>query len=430
MRPFYFFRRDNGVIYVQFQNEAKHKRTTAKSTKETNMSRAMAVVVDWIQNGIPVKGKRTSLSTVVAVDNLFSLISENKVDESDFVRIGELMSKIGFGVTSAAQVVKSKVKLVDYLHNFWDYDKSPYVQDKVTHDYDIGKRHCADMTKRVKYWKDYFKDTYFEDVTTDSLRAFEIALKEKGLAGATRNYILLAGKTAFKWAYENKKIKENPCVGLKRYNANKTAKGRDVLTSAEAQALFGVKWDDDRARAASLVAMTTGLRQGEIRALRAGDIGEDRIFVRHNWENTDGLKSPKNGYTREVPLLPQVRSALNRLLLQNPHKIENEKKFIFWGSLPDKPIVENLILEGFKAALIKIGITEEERTRRNVVFHSWRHFYGTELSKKVNMRQTQLALGHMTSAMTKHYTDHKTEEDLKIISQALGSVFSADFGIA
>lgn len=430
MRPFYFFRRENGVIYVQFQNEAKHKRTTAKSTKETNMSRAMTVVYDWIQNGIPVKGKRTALSSVVAVDNLLALIHENKMNESDFSRISDAMIKIGFGVTGSTNDIKTKNKLVDYLNNFWNYEKSPYVQDKVTHDYDIGKRHCADMTKRVKYWKEYYKDAYFEDVTTDSLRAFEVSLKDKGLAGATRNYIMLAGKTAFKWAFENKKIYDNPCIGLKRYNASKTAKGRDVLTAAEAQALFAVKWEDDRARTASLVAMTTGLRQGEIRALRASDIGEDRIFVRHNWENTDGLKSPKNGYTREVPLLPKVRSALNRLLLQNPHKKVVDEKFIFWGSLPDKPIVENLILEGFKDALVKIGITEEERKRRNIVFHSWRHFYGTELSKKVNIRQTQLALGHMTSAMTKHYTDHKTEEDLKIITQALSNVFGQDFGIA
>ena len=42
---------------------------------------------------------------------------------------------------------------------------------------------------------------------------------------------------------------------------------------------------------------------------------------------------------------------------------------------------------------------------------------------QVNERQTQLALGHMTAAMTKHYIDHKTEEDLAVISKALDSGF-------
>jgi len=55
MRPFYLFRRSNGVIYVQFHNGTLRRRTTAKSTHETNMARAMTVVCDWMQNGIPVK---------------------------------------------------------------------------------------------------------------------------------------------------------------------------------------------------------------------------------------------------------------------------------------------------------------------------------------------------------------------------------------
>jgi integrase len=425
MRPFYLFRRENGVIYVQFLNEAMHRRTTAKSTHESNMARAMTVVCDWMQNGIPVKGKRQTVASSVAINNLIGLASKNQIDADDVARLSGFLESFGYGLTNQVRDEHEKVRLVDHLTAFWDYDTSPYVLDKVAHDYDIGKRHCSDMVKRVSYWKEFFGDAFFEDVTTERLREFEIALKVKNLAGATRNYIMLAGKTAYKWAYENKKIKENPCVGLKRYNAKKTAKDRGVLTMDEAKAIFKITWDDERARVASLVAMTTGLRQGEIRALRACDIGEDRLYVRHNWENTDGLKSPKNGHTRELPLLPNVRDALKALVLQNKHEILEADKFVFWGSLPDKPIVENLILEGFKDALEKIGITEEVRVTRNIVFHSWRHFFGTTLSMQVNERQTQLALGHMTAAMTKHYIDHKTEEDLAVISKALDSAFGS-----
>ncbi len=425
MRPFYLFKRNNGVFYVQFQNETLRKRTTAKSTHETNMARAMTVACDWMQNGIPVKGRRQNVTASIAINTIASLASENKFTADDMALLSDLLKKFDFDVSYRARAEVPKVRLVDHLRAFWDYDTSPYVQDKVAHDYDIGKRHCLDMVKRVSYWKEFFGDALFEDVTTERLREFEIHLKAKELSGATRNYIMLAGKTAYKWAFENKKIKENPCVGLKRYNAKKTAKDRGVLTMREAKALFSVPWDDERARVASLVAMTTGLRQGEIRALRAGDIGEDRLFIRHNWENIDGLKAPKNGHTREIPILPKVRDALKTLLLQNTHEIPESEKFVFWGLLPDKPIVQNPILDGFKSALGKIGITEAARVERNIVFHSWRHFFGTTLSQQVNERQTQLALGHMTAAMTKHYIDHKTEEDLSVISRAVGSAFDS-----
>ncbi|MBQ2586371.1 MAG: hypothetical protein II570_05560, partial [Bacteroidaceae bacterium] len=45
-------------------------------------------------------------------------------------------------------------------------------------------------------------------------------------------------------------------------------------------------------------AMCTGMRIGEIQALQLGDIGSDRIYVRHNWARRDGLKTPKKQQSR------------------------------------------------------------------------------------------------------------------------------------
>ena len=84
-------------------------------------------------------------------------------------------------------------------------------------------------------------------------------------------------------------------------------------------ALFAKPWEDGAAMAANLLSGTTGMRQGEVLAIRGGDIGEGVLNVAYSWSVEDGLKSPKNGERRKVPLLLEVRAALLAVMAGNPH---------------------------------------------------------------------------------------------------------------
>jgi integrase len=77
-------------------------------------------------------------------------------------------------------------------------------------------------------------------------------------------------------------------------------KKRGILTDAEVKEVLQPKhWEDKRAYYASIVAMTTGMRQGEIQALRPTAIEEDEegdlIVIRNSWNSIDKIKSTKNG---------------------------------------------------------------------------------------------------------------------------------------
>jgi len=126
------------------------------------------------------------------------------------------------------------------------------------------------------------------------------------LATSTINLALLACCTPLKWAFNEKIIPANPVTGLTKFSI--TNKERGVLTEEEGCEVFAVDWKDKRAFVASLVAATTGARQGECLALRRSDIGDDRLHIAHNYSKLDGLKCPKNGYKRFAPLLPVVRA--------------------------------------------------------------------------------------------------------------------------
>ncbi len=431
MRPFYLYKSKRGIYYVQFSNEKTHERFTALSTRQRNYTDAMKVACNWLQKGLPTREGRKPVEQVATVQSFMSLLAEGKLGPAELERIAEAFKAQGLAVSASAQAKPQspeivKTHLVSFLENFWTYETSPYVQDKLIHKQKIGKRHCYDSKNRISYWKEFFgDDSYLEDVTTLDLKAFEKSLADKGLSTGTLNHIMIAGKTAFKWAVANKKLAEDPCLGLTRYG--KETKERDILTEAEAKKLFEVQWADERARVGSLVAMTCGLRMGEVLALRMCDVAENRLYVRHSWSALDGLKTPKNGKAREVPMLPSVKSALAKLATENPFGWDKER-FIFYGTLPEKPVVENVLVEGFKDALARAGVSEAERKERNIVFHSWRHYYAKVIADRVDQRQAQLALGHMTAAMTAYYADHKTEADLAVIERAVGDAFSGALG--
>ncbi|MDR3123119.1 MAG: hypothetical protein LBU16_05000 [Treponema sp.] len=128
------------------------------------------------------------------------------------------------------------------------------------------------------------------------------------------------------------------------------AKKRGILTPQEAEAVFKVPWKDRRAYVGNLLSITTGLRSGEVLAIHKSDIGDRVLSARHSWSFMDGLKSPKNGEERKVPLLPEVKSALTELLEENPRQ-EADDPFVFYGLFENKPM-DNKLLKNSKMPCI------------------------------------------------------------------------------
>jgi integrase len=148
------------------------------------------------------------------------------------------------------------------------------------------------------------------------LKSFSLSLPV-GKSASYKNSILNAGLIPLGWAYEEGMIPADIAKNFERCGG-KAAK-RGVLTVEEAGALFAKTWADGTAMAASLLSAATGMRQGEVLAVRGGDIGEAVLNVSHAWSAADGLKSLKNGEARKVPLLPEVREALLAVLAGSPH---------------------------------------------------------------------------------------------------------------
>jgi integrase len=415
-KPFYLSLHGS-IWYARIVDQKTGKQLTAMSTGQTDRDAAVLTVSRWIIEGIPQKQTKLKrdVSEVINVNRLFSILEDIDITNQEAEKIMTILKQRGL----LKKIKEAEERdLITYLLDFYNYDTSPYVREKLAHGQSIGRTHCMDSIKRVNtYWKKYFEGRTLASITRDELRNFSLSLRKKGLSASTINKTMIAGKVAFAWAFQEGYIHTNPAEGLKNF-VGKT-KERGILTDEETTALFGQTWKDERSYLGNLVASTCGLRSGEVLGLKVEDIGLDRLFIRHSYSPLDGLKTPKNGEERQVPLLPEIREGLLKLAEKNPW----DDGFIFYSDKEGQPMDHKLLNDGLLEAMIKIGITKKEKAKRNIVFHSWRHRYAAKMADLVDARSLGLATGHKTMAMLEHYAAHANENHFKAVREATERAF-------
>lgn len=82
-----------------------------------------------------------------------------------------------------------------------------------------------------------------------------------------------------------------------------------------------------------------------------------------------------------------------------------------------------LVNRAYDLALECIGISNEERKKRGLSFHSLRHGYVKAMALRVETQTAMKATGHATQAMLEHYATHKSEKDLQASSEAQREAF-------
>ena len=102
-----------------------------------------------------------------------------------------------------------------------------------------------------------------------------------------------------------------------------------------------------------------------------------------------------------------------------------DESFIFFAPHnPSEPFYPGYYGDIFYEALDKIGIHEEERKERNIVFHSLRHFCATYLRQRADVEIVQSIMGHRTVKMSEHYADHETQEKIDNMRNAITEAWS------
>jgi integrase len=315
------------------------------------------------------------------------------------------------------------VDFTSYLKNFWDYETSSYVKEKLRKNHGTHKNYTVGQGIVVeKYWLPFFKGRLLGSVTRRDIEDFIDDLSGKELSAGRKNTILKAGAIPLRWAFSKEIIEKDSIAGVTWFSGE--AEERKILTPEVVEAVFKVDWADERAKLANMLAAVTGLRSGEIRGLRVQDLGEDCLYIRHSWNLRDKLKTTKNNKRRTVELpFPFLIDNLIRLAERNPHGAGMDS-YVFWAKRsPSKPVENIRLLAGLRDALKQTGMNE--KTAAGYVFHGWRHYFTSYMRDKLNRKLLKSQTGHITDPMIDHYGDHLLAGDREKIRQAQQEVFGA-----
>ncbi|MEQ9319108.1 MAG: tyrosine-type recombinase/integrase [Polyangiaceae bacterium] len=162
----------------------------------------------------------------------------------------------------------------------------------------------------------------------------------------------------------------------------------DFLTFDEAERLIAAA--EPEWRAIITVATRTGLRIGELLALRWRDVDLEagRLVVRRS-TSCGEVSTPKNGRTREVPLSDQARAAL----LEHRH----ERGELVFCDDDGAMLTRNSCRRPLHRACKRAGI-------RRIGWHKLRHTFASHLTMRgAPLKSVQELLGHGTIEMTMRY---------------------------
>jgi len=427
MLPFSVFLRSNRPFYyVAFKNEETGRYLPAISTKKTKESDAVRQAWVWYREGIP--NKKSSLDIKTA--SLRNTIRHSTLSMSDAGFIIDELKRRGLILSCVFSGAPDSISLDDFLLEFWDWERSPYIREKLRTEHSIHRNYVNGMLGDVKkHWLPFFPSVLLGELTPNDIERFIDHLtnvkcnkKEQPLSNIRKNGIIRAGSIPLRWAYRKGKIGQDVTRGLILFSSK--SKERPILTPHMAASIFNQEWTDERSKVANITAMVTGLRAGELQGLRAGDIEDDCLLIRHSWNRFDKLKPTKNNEERIVELpFPSVLASLRNLADLNPHGISNDS-YVFWsGKTAGKPMEQRLFLYGLRASLRASGLSTAEANRYS--FHSWRHFFTTYMRNKLDDKLLQSQTGHKTILMLERYSTHLRQGDRNKIREAQCEVFSS-----
>jgi len=264
---------------------------------------------------------------------------------------------------------KQKIYLKDMAKMFLQYSR-------------INKKSFERDIVLVRHLTDYFGDKYLYQITPLMVETYRNLRLKDGLSKATINRETAALKCLFNKAILWEKAKENPVRKVKLFQENNTIvryldddERRRLLKAcklSKASHLYPIV----------IVALTTGMRKGEILNLRWRDVDFVNGFVH--------IEASKSGKRRDIPM----NKLLTETLKYGSNKTPNTE-YIF-SDEEGKPFTK--LETSFRNALKRAGI-------KNFRFHDTRHTFASYLVMAgVDIYRVSKLLGHSSVRVTERYS--------------------------
>jgi integrase len=214
----------------------------------------------------------------------------------------------------------------------------------------------------------------------------------------TAEKVLVVLGAIMRYAQRRELITANPVEKLERHPARYSG-DYDIYSREEVDALVRAAADGQDA-AIFLTAALTGLRRGELLALRWRDVDfpGQAIRVRANLSYGE-LVTPKSGKIRVVPMVDEVARHLARLGARLDQAGDDDPVF---ASPMGGHLDASALRRRYAAATTRAKL-------RSLPLHSLRHFFGSMAVNKASLVQVQAWMGHSHIQTTARYLHHRAQ---------------------
>jgi integrase len=256
--------------------------------------------------------------------------------------------------------------------------------------------------------------TLLRTIDTRRIDAYrERLLTEGELSRRTIQKILVQLYSILKRAKRKGWIDANPAEDAERVTVRRTG-DFTVLCPDEVHAV--ARADGSELYGAIYVtAAFTGLRVGELRALRWLDVDFPNriVHVRRNHVR-DAHGAPKSQRVRSVPMTDQVAVVLDGLSRRD-HSTGPEELVFTLGF--NEPFHQDTVRKRFYVALERAGLgalrerSDDAQPDNRIVFHDLRHTFGTLAVQAFPLSDVMAMMGHAEISTTMIYVHHVPQHD-------------------
>jgi integrase len=249
----------------------------------------------------------------------------------------------------------------------------------------------------------YFAGKAFERIEVDDVAAYMAVKAHEGLSSKTVSNHLNFAHGLFKHGMKRGWCPGNPVALVDRPRVRTVDPDIRFLDQAELDALLRAVPDDllgPTEQVLYLAAAMTGLRQGELIALRWMDIDWAAGVVRVRRNYTRGqFGTPKSRRSsRAVPLADRLAGEMHKHHVASVY--DGDDDLVFCHPETGNPYDPAKIRKRFKSALVAAGV-------RRVRFHDLRHTFGTRMAAAgAPLRAIQEWMGHQNYSTTEIYADY------------------------
>jgi len=247
-----------------------------------------------------------------------------------------------------------------------------------------------------------FGQMHLDEITRKDIKDFIFKKQHEGLAANTVRIARAYISSVFTQAVDDEIISINPAANTGRYIKKRESRDHIKPLTWEEKDIFEKTAQDEYPRHFPLLlcALRTGMREGELIALKPGDIDFKGGFIEVRRNCVNGrISTPKNGKTRRVEISDQLSRVLKSYLIER--KKETLKKgwrepseWLFYNEKGGMVNPTNLRNRVFNKILEKAGL-------RRIRFHDLRHTYATlRIQTGHNIADVRDQMGHHSIKVT------------------------------